>query len=230
MGVEAAIGVDTGVEQQADVVAVGQNSVNEGPAKLAEFFLALRIPEKVRAIRGNGNVGVHAAAVDADDRLGKETCGESHFVGDLAADELVELDLIGSGDDFAVAVVDFELRGRDFRVIFFILEAHGALHFGAGVDKGAQRIAGERVVVAAGVDVLELSGFVVMALGVGALEEEAFDFVGGVEGVALFFVQRFGIALEQAANVGAVGRAILINDFAEHENFAVAEIIGGGPV
>ncbi len=81
--------------------------------------------------------------------------------GDLAADQLVELDLVGGGDHFAVAVVDLELRGRDFRVVLLVLEAHRALHFGGGVDEGAQRIAGQRVVVAAGVHVFELAGFVV---------------------------------------------------------------------
>ena len=90
--------------------------------------------------------------------------------GDLAADQLVELDLIGGGDHFAVAVVDFELRRRDFGVILFVLETHGALHFGRRVDERAQRIAGQRVIVAAGIDVFELVRFVITALGVGALK------------------------------------------------------------
>ena len=107
-----------------------------------------------------GHVGVHAAAVDADDRLRQEARGEAHVGGDLAADQLVELNLIGCGDDFAVAVVDFELRRRDFGVVLLVLETHGALHFGGRVDERAQRIAGQRVIVAAGVDVLELAGFV----------------------------------------------------------------------
>ena len=70
-------------------------------------------------------------------------------------------------------------------MVLLVLEAHRALHFGDGVDELAQRVAGQRVVVAAGVDVLEVAGFVVAALGVEALEEEAFDFVGGVERVAV---------------------------------------------
>ena len=56
------------------------------------------------------HVGVHAAAVDADDGLGQEAGGHAHGVGHLAADQLVELDLVGGGDHFAVAVVDFKLR------------------------------------------------------------------------------------------------------------------------
>ena len=109
----------------------------------AEFFFALGIPEKILAAFADGNVGVHAAAVDADHGLGQEAGGEAHVGGDLAADQFVKLDLVGGGDHFAVAVVDFELRRRDFGVVLFVLEAHGALHFGGGVDELAQRIAGQ---------------------------------------------------------------------------------------
>ena len=161
--------------------------------------------------------------------MGRKRRGQSHVGGDLAADQLVELDLVGGGHHFAVAVVDFKLRGRDFRMILLILEAHGALHFGGGVDERAQRIAGQRVIVAAGVDVLELAGFVIVALGVGALEQEAFNFVGGVERVALLLVQLVGVALEHAANVGGVGRAVLVDDFAEDQHLAGAEDVGRTP-
>ena len=79
-------------------------------------------------------------------------------------------------------------------MVLLVLEAHGALHFGAAVDEQAQRIAGQRVVVAAGVDVLELAGLVIVPLGVRALEEEAFDFVGRVQRVAVLFVQALRVA------------------------------------
>lgn len=230
MRVETAVGVDAGVEQQTDVVAVREDAVNKGPAGLAELFLSLGIPEKILAVFADGDVGVHAAAVDANDGLRKEGSGEAHFVGDLATDEFVELDLVGGVDDFGIAVVDFELRRRDFRVVFFVLEAHGALDFGGGVDESAERVAGERVVVAPGVDVFEFAVFVVVALGVGAFEEEALDFVGGVERVAFFFVERFGVMFEDSANVGGIGRAVLVDYFPEDENFAAAEIVGGSPV
>src|SRR4029077_13328276 len=38
------------------------------------------------------------------------------------------------------------------------------------------------------------------------------------------------IALEDAANVGGIGRAVLVDYFPEDENFAAAEIVGGGPI
>ena len=121
--------------------------------------------------------------------LGRNDAVRPMLRGDLAADQLVKLDLVGGGDDFAVSVVDFKLRRRDFRVVFLVLEAHGALHFSRRVDERAQRIAGQRMIVAAGIDIFELAGFVIMALGVGAFEEESFDFVGGVERVALLLVR-----------------------------------------
>ena len=137
------------------------------PAELAQLLFALGIPEEVLAVLAHRNVGVHAAAVDAHHRLGQEAGGHAHLGGDLAADQLVELDLVGRGDHLGVAVVDFKLRRRDLGVILLVLEAHGALHFGGGVDERAQRVAGQRVIVAAGVHVLELAGFVVAPLGVG---------------------------------------------------------------
>ena len=131
---------------------------------MLSLLFALRIPEEVLAVLADGDVGVHAAAVDAHDRLRQEADAVKPMLGGhLAADQLVELDLVGGRHHFAVAVVDFELRRRDFRVVLFVLEAHRALHFGGGVDEGAQRIAGQRVIVAAGVDVFELAGFVIVA-------------------------------------------------------------------
>src|SRR5438874_1986212 len=110
-------------------------------------------------------------------------------------------------------------------MILFVLEAHGALNLGRGVDEGAQRVAGKRVVVAAGV-----AGFVIAALGVGAGEEEALDFIGGVERVALLVEQPVGVALEDAANVRGVGRPILVDDMPEDQNFAGAEYVRRRPV
>ncbi len=57
--------------------------------------------------------------------------------------------------------------------------------------KRAQRIAGQRVIVAAGVHVFELAGLVVVPLGVYALEEEAFNLVGRVQRVA-FVLEQLG--------------------------------------
>jgi hypothetical protein len=82
------------------------------------------------------------------------------------------------------------------------------------------------MVVAAGVDVVELAGLMIVALGILAIEDETFDFVGGVEGVALGVVQVVGVGLEDAADIGGVGRAVLVDDVAEDQDFAVAEVVG----
>ena len=115
---------------EAEIERVGQDAVEEVPAELGELLLALFVPEQIGLALGDGDVGVHAAAVDAHHGLGQEAGRVAHVVGDLAGEQLVELDLVGRGHHFAVAVVDFELAGRDFGVILLVLEAHGALHFG----------------------------------------------------------------------------------------------------
>ena len=96
--------------------------------------------------------------------FGKKARRHTHPGGDLPADQLVELNLVRRCNHFAVAVVDFELRRCHFRVILLVLEAHRALHFRGRVDERAQRVARQRVIVAAGVHVFELAGFVVAAL------------------------------------------------------------------
>ena len=100
-------------------------------------------------------------------------------------------------------------------MILLVLETHGPLDFRGGINKRAQRIAGQRVVVTAGIDVFELAGFVVIPLRILALEKESFDFVGGVERVALLLVEIVGIAFQHSANVGGVRRTVLVNHVAE---------------
>jgi hypothetical protein len=174
------IGIHAGIEDEAEIVAVRQDAVEEFVAQLAKLLLALWIPEEILSVLADGYVSVHAAAVDTHNRLRHERCGESHVTSDLAADQLVELDLVGSSHDFAVAIIDFKLRRRNFRVVFLILEAHRALHFRRGVDERAERVARQRVIVAARVDVFELACIVKTPLGLGSVEEEALDFISSV--------------------------------------------------
>src|SRR5271170_5388519 len=230
MRIQAAVGVDAGIQNQADVVAVGQNAIQERPAEFAEFFFALGIPEQVLAILGDGNVGVHTAAVHPNHRLRQEAGGQTHFVGDLAANQFVKLDLVGGGDNFAVSIVNFKLRRRNFRVILFVLKTHGALDFGRTVNESAQGIARKRMVIASSVHVFKFLSLVIVTLRVRALEEETFNFVGRVKGVTLFLVEVFGVSLQDTADIAAVGRAVLIDNFAENEDFAAAEVVRRTPI
>jgi hypothetical protein len=70
-------------------------------------------------------------------------------------------------------------------MVFYILEAHRALDFGDRVDECAQRIAGQRMIVAAGADVIEFVRLVEPLFGIDALEYEALDFVCRIERVAV---------------------------------------------
>src|SRR5260370_41773309 len=188
------------------------------------------MPEEVFAVFADGDVGVHAAAIHADYRLRQEASSEPHVGGDLAANQFVKLNLVGGGDHFTIAVVDLELRRRDFRVVFLVLETHGSLHFGGSINKRAQRIAGECMVVTAGIDVFEFAGFVVTPLRVLALEKESFDFIGGVECVAFFLVEIISVALQHSPDVSGVRRTVFVNHVAEDQNFAGAEDIRRRPI
>ena len=230
MRIEAAVGVDARIEQQTEVVPVSENAVHKLISELAELLLALGIPEQVLAFLADGDIGVHAAAVDAHNRLRQEGGSQAHIPGHLAADQLVELDMVGGGHHFGVAVVNLELRGRDLRMVLLVLEAHGPLHFGGRIDKRAQRIARQRVVITARIDVFELARLVVLAFGLGSLEQEALDLVGGVERVAVLLVQSVGKQLQHAANVGGVGLSAFVDDLAKDENLAGSENIGRTPV
>src|ERR1019366_3905514 len=175
--IEAAICIYAGIENQADIERTGENAIDEIPTESGKLLLALLIPHEIDLVLGDGDVGVHAAAVDADDGLGQEAGGVAHVVGNLTREQLVELDLVCSSDNFAVAVVDFKLAGRNLWVILLVLEAHRALHFSRRIDKLAQRIEREHMIVAASVDEIEAAGFVEAALGVAAGEQEAFNLV-----------------------------------------------------
>src|ERR1019366_2288565 len=195
-----------------------------------KLLLALLIPHEIDLVLGDGDVGVHAAAVDADDGLGQEAGGVANVVGNLTREQLVELDLVCSSDNFAVAVVDFKLAGRNLWVILLVLEAHRALHFSRRIDKLAQRIEREHMIVAASVDEIEAAGFVEAALGVAAGEQEAFNLVGCVERVALLLEKLVGVLLENAAQITGVGCSVLIDHGAENQHLAIAEHVGGHPV
>src|ERR1035441_7300638 len=115
--VQTPVGVYAGVEDQAQVQRAGQDAVEEVPAEGVQLLFALLIPEQIGLALGDGDVGVHAAAVDADDRLVQVAGREAHVVGDLAGEQLVELNLVGRAHRFSVTVVDLELAGGDFRGI-----------------------------------------------------------------------------------------------------------------
>src|ERR1043166_1262262 len=108
-------------------------------------------------------------------------------------------------------------------MVFLILEAHGALHFSRGVNKRAQWISGERMVIAAGIHIFELVGFVVATLGVRPLKEETFNLIGRVERVALFLVHFCGKNFQISADIGAVGLTAFINHIAKDQDFAGAK-------
>ena len=67
--------------------------------------------------------------------LGRKLAVMSMLRRDLAAEQLVELHLVGGDQRLGVAVVHLELRGRHLGVVLLVREAHRALHLGGGVDE-----------------------------------------------------------------------------------------------
>ncbi len=130
----------------------------------------------------------------------------------------------------AVRVVHLELRRRHFRMVLLVAEAQRALHLGGGVDERPERIARQRVVVAARADQFESARLVVMTFGLVAFEEEALDFVGRIEHRAVLgeFLLRVGLQLQ--AHVGDVRRAVLLEHVGEDQDLAGAEDVRRQPV
>src|SRR5215469_2657601 len=86
------------------------------------------------------------------------------------------------------------------------------------------------MIVPAGIHVLELAALVVMALGVRSLEQEPFNLIGGVERVSLFLMKSLGVTFQSTADVGAVRRPILINDFPKYQHLAAAKHVRWRPI
>src|SRR5713101_2694876 len=86
------------------------------------------------------------------------------------------------------------------------------------------------MVVAAGIYVFEFAGLVVSALGVGPTKEKALDFISSVERVAFFLVEIVRVAFQDSADIGGVGRAVLVDDVAEDEDLAGAEHVRRRPI
>ncbi len=103
MRIEPAIRIHARIQQQADIVAMRQNAIRKLPRQLRDLLLALRIPEQVLAALGDRHIRVHAAAVHAHNRLRQEARRHAHLRRHLAADQLVQLNLVRSGNHFAVA-------------------------------------------------------------------------------------------------------------------------------
>src|ERR1700733_15447027 len=107
MRVQSAIGVDTGIQQQAEIVPVSENAMYKFPADFAQLLFPFRIPEQILAALADRNVGVHSATIHSDHRLWQKGRCAAHSSRNLAANELVELNLVGRRHDLAVAIVDF---------------------------------------------------------------------------------------------------------------------------
>src|SRR5260370_38710833 len=86
------------------------------------------------------------------------------------------------------------------------------------IDKRAQRIARQRAVIAARIDVLELAGFMVLALGLRPPEQEALCIIGGVRCVSVVLRQTVGNQRSPTRDLGAVGPVAIRRDVAREQS------------
>src|SRR6267154_1159765 len=110
-------------------------------------------------------------------------------------------------------------------MVFFVLEAHRTLHFSSRIDEGAQRIAGQGMVISARIHVFKFSSFVVTPLGVRSLKQKSFDLVRSIQRVLLALVHLTGKTLKPPANISAIRRAVLVDHFTANEHLAAAKDI-----
>src|ERR1700677_798337 len=86
------------------------------------------------------------------------------------------------------------------------------------------------MIVSALVDVLELAGLMVGALGVDAIKEEALNLVRGIQRITIPGKLLISEILQNAAYVARVMAAILVNHLAKHKDLARTENVGWRPI
>lgn len=132
-------------------------------------------------------MNVHARAVVAEDRLRHEGCRFAIGIGDLVHNILVDLHLVGAGDQRVELHAQLVLCGSHFVVMLFNDDAHfgeNRQHFGAHVLQAVDRRNREITALDART-VAEVAGLVVgVVIGrqFGRIELEA-----GVVGICLVF-------------------------------------------
>jgi len=114
-------------------------------------------------------------------------------------------------------------------VILLVLEAHRPLHFRGRIDERTQWITREGMIVASGVHVVKCIRLMITTLRVRALKQEAFNLIRGIQRVP-FFLYKSPEALQKAANVGSIGRAVLVDDVTKNKNLASAKDVRRRPV
>src|SRR6185312_7316415 len=115
-------------------------------------------------------------------------------------------------------------------MILLILKPHRTLYLRRGIDERTQGIAGEGIVVAACIHVLELTRLVEASLRIDALKQEALDLIGCIQRITMLPMQLVRELLQQSADVGTVSRSGLVDDFSEDEHLTRAEDIRRSPV
>ncbi len=187
-----------------------QKPGDEVEGGLGELVLGLGVKEGVLPVLEEGEVGVHAAAVDAPDGLGQEGGVEVVVEGDALHHPLEGGDVVSGGEGVGVLEVNLVLARGHLVVAGLNLKAHG--HQGVDhVPPGLLAlIYGSQVKVAR--LVVGLHGG--EALG-GPEEEEELGLGAGVHVVKPELLQPLNLALQHIPGVPLKGAAVGVGDVAD---------------
>ena len=112
------------------------HDLDERLADLHGQLFAVFIEEHVLAVLEQGHVGMHTAAINAEDGLGHEGCGAAFFNGSVADDVFCYHGVVCHFDNIIKLNLDFKLAGAaDFVVMILDFNApifHKHAYFAGG--------------------------------------------------------------------------------------------------
>jgi len=166
------------------------------------------VEERVSFSQEKGLVGVHAAAVLAEEGLGHEGGVDPVLSGHFLHRDSIGLGVVGHAKGFVVTQIDFVLTGCDLVVAVFHLDPHLLQGKNGLASQIVSPVQGRHVEVAAPVD--DFGGGI-------RFEIEVFQLRTHVKGEA--FLRRLPQhAFQYVPGISLVGTSVGIQDVAEHSS------------
>ena len=213
-GHEPLVGIDQRVGDGGHGAHMVQQTGDEGVGFLRESQRVARVGKHVFAILEQRHIGVHAAAVDAEHRLGHEGGVQAVLLRQRLDGQLEGHDVVGGGQRVGVLEIDLVLSSRDLVMGGLDFKAH-LLKRHADFAAGALAVIERAQVKIAGF-VARLGGRAPRIVG---LEEEKLALGADVEGIAQLGRARQR-ALERAAGIADERRAVGVIDVADQSRDA----------
>ena len=174
---------------------------------VGQVVLVVSVEEGVAPVREERHVGVHARAVLAEERLRHEGGVVARLLRDLLHDQPVGDRVVGHVERRGVAHVDLVLRRGDLVVVVLDRDPHRLERLDRVVAELGRRVHRRHREVAA---LVERDRALVV------LEEEVLELRADVEGVEAERLHALERLPEHVARVALVGRAVGLDDVADH--------------